>query len=372
MHIILVSDRLTTAKTLTVSSRMMSLAVFVFLLSVCAVFFLVSWVGGRFNPSTAERQAEVTQQANDFKAEEYLRENVKTMAVKVGEMQAQLVQLDALGERISKQSGISLPKNEASSKPKKENSLGGAGGPLVNPLRPHSASELQVELERLSTAIGQRVEELTALESQLMERRVKTTLLPTLLPVQGGQITSPFGPRVDPIAGVGAMHEGVDFSVSPGTRISAAAGGIVTTAEYHSAYGHLVEIDHGNDFSSRYAHLSKIDVKVGQLVKRGQLIALSGNSGRSTGPHLHFEVRYRGIAQNPARFFQMGTNTGVNTRLAKNLDKLDLLKPDVAKTLAAKPAETKKKRKATTVSKKSGQGGEASAERTQVQFQGKS
>ena len=94
--------------------------------------------------------------------------------------------------------------------------------------------------------------------------------------------------------------------ITPGTRVLAAAGGVVTVAEFHPQYGNMIEIDHGNDFSSRYAHLSRLEVKQGQVAKRGQQIGLSGNTGRSTGPHLHFEVRYRGVAQNPARFLQMG------------------------------------------------------------------
>jgi murein DD-endopeptidase MepM/ murein hydrolase activator NlpD len=96
------------------------------------------------------------------------------------------------------------------------------------------------------------------------------------------------------------MHEGIDFVADVGTRVVASAGGVVVTNEYHPQYGNLIEIDHGNDFSSRYAHLSSLDVKLGQVVKRGQKIAMSGNTGRSTGPHLHFEMRYLGNALNPA------------------------------------------------------------------------
>ena len=131
-------------------------------------------------------------------------------------------------------------------------------------------------------------------------------LLPTTLPIQGAGIGSGFGVRSDPIAGVNAMHEGVDFSAEVGTPVVSAAGGVVVEGSMHPQYGNLIEIDHGNGFSTRYAHLSKINVRVGQLVKRGQLIAATGNTGRSTGPHLHFEVRFQGVAQNPARFLQMG------------------------------------------------------------------
>ena len=100
------------------------------------------------------------------------------------------------------------------------------------------------------------------------------------------------------------MHEGIDFIADSGTPIVAAAAGIVVAAERHPQYGNLVEIDHGNDLVTRYAHASRVLVKEGALVKRGQKIAEVGSTGRSTGPHLHFEVRFKGAAQNPSRFLQ--------------------------------------------------------------------
>ncbi len=310
MHIILVSNRLATAKTLNVTPRLLIGAVAGFVFLSFATSFLFSWVGVRFNMPFAAELVAAVQQIQNRKTEEYVRDNVTSMAVKLGEMQAQLMRLDSLGERISKNSGINVPKSEGG-KVKI-----GSGGPLVNPSRPLSANELQREIDRLSEILEQRSDSLTALESQIMERRIKTTLLPTIVPINSTHIGSTFGRRIDPIAGVTAMHEGIDFVAEPGTPVIASAGGVVLTAESHPQYGNLIEIDHGNDFSSRYAHLSKIKVKVGQIVKRGQEIALSGNTGRTTGPHLHFEVRFKGVAQNPARFLQMGTQ--METQMALN------------------------------------------------------
>ena len=301
MHIILVSNRLATAKTLNITPGLLMGGAAGFVVLSFLTSFFISWVGVHLNLPFVTDLVESVQRVHQRKTEAYLRDNISTMAVKLGEMQAQLMRLDLLGERISKHAGIALPKNETAG-----NVKGGSGGPLVNPDRPFSVEALQQEVERLSATVERRAEELTALESQLMERRIKTNLLPTMTPINADYIGSSFGSRVDPIAGVGAMHEGIDFVADTGTRVAAAAGGVVTLAEFHPQYGNLIEIDHGNDFSSRYAHLSRLDVKQGQVAKRGQLIGLSGNTGRSTGPHLHFEVRFRGVAQNPARFLQMG------------------------------------------------------------------
>ena len=312
MHIILVPGCQATAKTLNVTPRLLM----VLIAGLCCLFFAMSfflaWIGIHFNlPFSSDLVApvrqvqQVQQQEQNLKIEAYMRNNISSMAGKLGEIQAQVMRLDSLGERIAKLSGVGLPKPDVSKKD-------GKGGPLIHSALPVSADELQTEIDRLAGFIEQRSDELTALESQLMERRIKAVLLPTSMPITADHVGSGFGRRVDPIAGIGAMHEGIDFVADPGTQVFASAGGVVQTAEYHPQYGNLIEIDHGNDFSSRYAHLSKINVKPGQVVKRGQLIAASGNTGRSTGPHLHFEVRFKGVAQNPARFLQQSTQMALD------------------------------------------------------------
>jgi len=131
---------------------------------------------------------------------------------------------------------------------------------------------------------------------------VNKKLLPTMLPVNAHFNASGFGMRIDPITGQQAMHEGIDFIADTGTAVVAAAGGVVQFAGYHPQYGHVVDIDHGNDLITRYAHLSRMLVDEGAIVNRGRKIGEIGSSGRSTGPHLHFEVRFKGAPQNPARF----------------------------------------------------------------------
>jgi murein DD-endopeptidase MepM/ murein hydrolase activator NlpD len=219
-------------------------------------------------------------------------------------MQGQLMQLDSLGERLAGMAGVKLKdaKGKAEGKPARE----GSGGPLVRP-ESLSAASLQQALDELARQVDARSETLAALESRMLDERIRKNLLPTSIPVIEGVRSSNFGLRSDPFTGQAAMHEGIDFIAEPGTPIYAAAAGIVLSAERHPQYGNLVEIDHGDGLVTRYAHASLVLVKQGEFVKRGQHIAAVGNTGRSTGPHLHFEVLLRGAPQNPARFLDMGS-----------------------------------------------------------------
>jgi murein DD-endopeptidase MepM/ murein hydrolase activator NlpD len=143
---------------------------------------------------------------------------------------------------------------------------------------------------------------LGVLDAQLIEEAEKNRLQPTMMPVSAPYNSSSFGRRIDPFTGELAMHEGIDFLAEPGSPVVAAAAGVVVFAGFHPQYGYMVDIDHGNDLVTRYAHCAKLYAKEGDVVQRGRRIADVGSTGRSTGPHLHFEVRFRGAAQNPARF----------------------------------------------------------------------
>jgi murein DD-endopeptidase MepM/ murein hydrolase activator NlpD len=236
----------------------------------------------------------------------FLRENLDVMARKVGEMQAKLLQLDALGDRVSGLAG--LPASDLL-KP-------GSGGALVS-ARPLTMEELQAALNNLETHTGQRVDMLTVVESRLFDLKIKKSMIPTQHPVASGNLGSSFGFRIDPFNGSSAMHTGLDFQANTGAPIVAAAGGIVVTQEPHPAYGNMIEVDHGNDLITRYAHASQVFVKKGDLVKRGQKIAEVGTTGRSTGPHLHFEVLVQSVPQDPQKFLTAG-QAMVNELLAKN------------------------------------------------------
>lgn len=226
----------------------------------------------------------------------YMRENIEVMAKRLGEMQAKMIQLESLGERVSGLAGV----NPADIKLKP-----GQGGQLVTG-RDLSLDELKATLAELDQLANQRTDLMTLIESRLFEQKIRKMMVPTEAPVRGANLGSVFGWRIDPITGRSALHTGLDFPAEPGTEISAAAGGVVVTQEYHSQYGNMVEVDHGNDLITRYAHASKVYVKKGDLIKRGQKIAEVGTTGRSTGPHLHFEVLVQGVPQDPQKFLDAG------------------------------------------------------------------
>jgi len=222
----------------------------------------------------------------------FMRENLDAMARRLGEMQARMLQVEALSERVSGLAGVN---------PNDLKLATGRGGALVEG-RPLTLEELQATLNDLEQLTGERTDLLTVMESRLIDQRLKNMMLPTQAPLPGHGVGSRFGWRIDPFTGRQALHTGLDFQGEVGTPIVAAAGGVVVTAEMHPQYGNMVEVDHGNGLVTRYAHASKLVVKKGDLVKRGQRLALVGTTGRSTGPHLHFEVLVQGVQQDPHRF----------------------------------------------------------------------
>ena len=227
----------------------------------------------------------------------FMRQNLDVMAQKLGEMQAKMTQLESLGERVSGLAGV----NPADIKV-----APGRGGVLVSG-RSLSMEELQATLADLDRQTNQRTDLMTVLESRLFDQKIRSMMVPTQAPVANGVTGSAFGWRIDPFTSGSALHTGMDFQAESGTPILAAAGGVVVASEYNSGYGNMVEVDHGNDLLTRYAHASSVFVKKGELVKRGQKIAAVGTTGRSTGPHLHFEVLVQGVPQDPQKFLTAGS-----------------------------------------------------------------
>ena len=226
----------------------------------------------------------------------YMRENIDVMAKRLGEMQAKVMQLEALSERVSGLAGV--PATDLKK-------ITGSGGVLIS--GPSlSVLQLQTMLTDLDRVTDQRVDLMTVMESRLFDQKIRKSMLPTQEPVAGGLLGSAFGWRIDPLNGRSALHTGLDFPSDVGTPILAAAGGVVVTQEYQAAYGNVLEVDHGNNLVTRYAHASRTLAKKGDLVKRGQKIGEVGSTGRSTGPHLHFEVLVDGTYQDPQKFLRAG------------------------------------------------------------------
>ncbi|TPJ10928.1 M23 family peptidase [Mesorhizobium sp. B2-7-3] len=157
-----------------------------------------------------------------------------------------------------------------------------------------------------SMIFDSKVKELDEALDTLDHLKKEARRLPLANPAPGHSVTSPFGVRTDPILGTAALHSGMDFRAPIGMAAKVTAPGIVTKAGWNGGYGRMVEIDHGNGFATRYGHLSEIDVTVGEKVDAGAVIGKTGSSGRSTGPHLHYEVRHNGEAIDPLRFLTVG------------------------------------------------------------------
>jgi murein DD-endopeptidase MepM/ murein hydrolase activator NlpD len=238
----------------------------------------------------------------------FLRENLDVMAKKVGEMQAKLLKLEAMGERVSGLAGVKpeefKPLLRPSAGAASASAAGGQGGPFIPALGEAerlSLDGLSAHVDALDERTEQTTDLFTLVESRLLEGRLAQLMVPSSAPIDG-PVGSGFGFRTDPFTGRAALHTGLDFPAEVGAVIHAAAGGVVVSTDKHVDYGNMVEVDHGNGLLTRYAHTSRVLVKAGDLVKRGQPVAEVGSTGRSTGPHLHFEVLVDGVPQNPARF----------------------------------------------------------------------
>jgi len=304
LNIILVSERLAKARTITIGMpHILAFAAFS-LLTVVTLAGAMNYAMLRYASELnflphLQNWVAATQEQQQQRNESYLRDNLNAMAVRLGQMQAQLLRLDTLGERLAKLAGFK-PQDFLFAEPP-----GRGGAESDVPSRDISVNEMSRSIDVLIKQLDDRGDKLGVLESLFTLDSAKKKLIPTMLPLEGGSYTSNYGWRLDPFTGQHAFHEGIDFIGSEGTPILAAAGGVVVYSDYHPAYGNMVEIDHGNELITRYAHASKRLVQVGDMVQRGVRIAEMGRTGRATGTHLHFEVRQRGAAQNPSQFLRL-------------------------------------------------------------------
>lgn len=304
MNVILVSGKLAKGKTVALSHAQvmtlgMALLVFPLLLAMVFTYLLLFHAADIPHPylQSLVLSAQRTEAA---KNQVYLRENLNAMAVKLGQMQAHVLRLDSLGERLATLTGMSKQEFNFDKNP------GQGGAESSRPARDMTMSEFGQQLDGLMKKLDDRSDQLGLMEAMLVQQQAKKVAVPSTRPVTMGWYSSNYGWRIDPFSGQKAFHEGVDFMADSGTAIQAAGGGIVVYADTYAGYGNMIEIDHGNGLISRYAHASKVLAKVGDVVMKGQKIGEVGSTGRSTGPHLHFEVRYHGAPQNPEHYLHLG------------------------------------------------------------------
>jgi murein DD-endopeptidase MepM/ murein hydrolase activator NlpD len=224
-----------------------------------------------------------------------LQLRIDAMAMRIGEVNAHIVRLNALGKRLTEMADIDSREFDFDRTPP-------SGGPGEGEGVSAQIPDLSAMLNQLEQRADLRESQLAALENVILTRELKEAIHPEGRPVSTGYISSYFGERADPFDGLEKFHKGVDFAGTLGSDVVAVAAGVVTWAGERSGYGRLVEINHGDGYTTRYAHNERTLVAVGQTVKRGESIALMGSTGHSTGPHVHFEVLKNGRQVDPLSF----------------------------------------------------------------------
>jgi murein DD-endopeptidase MepM/ murein hydrolase activator NlpD len=224
-----------------------------------------------------------------------VQERVDMLSARLGQLNAHVVRLDALGKRLAEMADVNSHEFDFSAAPS-------TGGPEGEAGIPVQAVDLANLLDDFESRLAQRDAQLGVLEQVILQRELRRQTMPEGRPVQRGFLSSGFGLRQDPLSGNTAFHRGVDFAGNVGDGVIAVGAGVVTFAGYKAGYGYLVDVTHGDGYVTRYAHNARVLVKQGDTVARGQRLATMGSSGRSTGPHVHFEVLRNGRPVNPLSY----------------------------------------------------------------------
>lgn len=297
MNIIFISNQLATAKSLSAAQAAMLVAALVLVPVMLTLLFITP-------------QSNIKEQGVKALLPPQIRSSIISSQVhldayakELGELQARMMRLDAQSQRLAKLAGEKENKviNQSSLKTLEHLHHGGVGGPYVDS---HHITEVDLKLaiQSLTEAVNARDDYLSTIEAKILQKSVLKDMLPNSSPVDAAFNSSSYGWRVDPFNGNKAFHEGLDFTANTGTPIRAAADGIVSSAERTPDYGNIVKINHGSGLETRYAHASKLLVKSGERVTKGQVVAEVGSTGRSTGPHLHYEIRLNGDALDPRKY----------------------------------------------------------------------
>ncbi len=297
MNIILVSNNMAKAKSLSALQAGLLVAALVLLPVLLTLLFITP-------------QSNIKQQGMKALLPPQIRSSIISSQVhldayakELGELQARMMRLDAQNQRLAKLAGENEQKivNNLNLRPLGGLQQDGRGGPLI---KSHAMSELELKaaILELTEAVNSRDDYMSKIEAKILQKSVLKDMLPNSSPVDAAFNSSSYGWRIDPFNGSKAFHEGLDFTANTGTNIRAAADGIVSSAERTPDYGNIVKIDHGSGLETRYAHASKLLVKAGERVVKGQIVAQVGSTGRSTGPHLHYEIRLNGNALDPRQY----------------------------------------------------------------------
>jgi murein DD-endopeptidase MepM/ murein hydrolase activator NlpD len=302
MNIIIVGKRHGQSKTYSLGP----VARFLLLTSICVLPFAMGATGyllaahladkGLLDPVAAKAwEKDLDDQRQELQEiRQHADQELDGLTLRLAQLQAKLLRIDALGERLIDITKINGDEFDFSSAP----AVGGPGTMGET----YQAPEIQSVLDKLASRIDRREQQLEVLDDLLLANKIKTDTFVAGRPIKRGWMSSRYGKRTDPFNGRLAWHAGVDFAGKQGSDVIAVASGIVTWASDRYGYGKLVEINHGNGYKTRYAHGAEIKVKLGDVVRKGDVVAAMGSSGRSTGPHVHFEVYKNGRTVDPAAY----------------------------------------------------------------------
>lgn len=307
MNIILVGKRHGKSRAVSINAPVAAGLVFI----VTALLVLAGWSGYQVAVSQVEQaepaeselverwRSKLNQQKGELaQIEQTAQQQIDALTLRLGEIQGRLLRLDALGQRFV-ESGVVASDEFDFDQPAAvggpEESLGGDS---------FTAPELTSMIDQMARRIEDREQQLRMLDAVTSRQKLEDQLFVEGRPITWGWLSSKYGYRSDPFTGKRTWHAGVDLAGKEGSDIISVAGGVVTYADERYGYGNLVEVDHGDGLVTRYAHAKTIKVEVGDVVQKGQVLALMGSTGRSTGPHVHFEVIRNGKSENPETYIK--------------------------------------------------------------------
>ena len=306
MNIIFVGRNHGKSKTYQLGNKQLVIVAALFVLLMAVLVFsgyrLQTWVAGEAE-STLDKEIIVgwqqdinAQKKQVTKIKRAAQEKVDALTLRMGDMQARLLRLDALGQRLTEVAKLKNGEFDFSASP-------ALGGPTDAKLGESYVLPGIVEsLDQIDRQLTDSEQQLEVIDALFVSRKTQEELFIAGRPITWGWMSSAYGYRTDPFSGKRAWHAGVDFAGKEDSDIIAVASGVVTYSGDRYGYGNLVEVNHGGGFTTRYAHCKELKAKVGDIVDKGQVLASMGSTGRSTGPHVHYEVRKNGKVINPKKY----------------------------------------------------------------------